>query len=46
MPQTLAAPAHSELLIKKSRFIGDNDESDTASTGLLCEMTGEPPLNT
>ena len=22
MPQTLAAPAHSELIIKKSRFIG------------------------
>jgi putative IMPACT (imprinted ancient) family translation regulator len=22
MPQTLRAPAHSELLIKKSRFIG------------------------
>lgn len=46
MPQTLAAPAHSELLIKKSRFIGcvrpvaDRATAQAIVAGLRAEHPG------
>ncbi len=46
MPQTLSAPAHSELLIKKSRFIGcvqpmtDRAEAQNVVTALRAQHPG------
>lgn len=48
MPQTLAAPVHSELLIKKSRFIGcvQPVENRTDAQRIVARLWSEHPLAT